>query len=39
MSTKEERMTRYALYARLVLLVLVLTALAMAVGVEPWGPG
>lgn len=32
-------MTGYALYARLVLLVLVLTALAMALGVEPWGPG
>jgi len=32
-------MSRYALYARLVLLVLVLTVLAMALGAEPWGPG
>jgi hypothetical protein len=32
-------MPGYALYARLILLVLVLTALAMALGIEPWGPG
>jgi len=32
-------MSRYALYAKLVGIVLVLTVLSMALGVEPWGPG
>jgi hypothetical protein len=31
--------SRYALYAKLVGIVLVLTVLAMALGAEPWGPG
>ena len=32
-------MSRYSLYAKLVMAVLVLTVLAMALGSEPWGPG
>jgi hypothetical protein len=31
-------MSRNALYARFVLLVLVLGTVAMFVGIEPWGP-
>jgi hypothetical protein len=31
-------MSRTTLYARLVLLVLVLSAIAMTLGSEPWGP-
>jgi len=31
--------SRYSLYAKLVMAVLVLTLLAMALGTEPWGPG
>ena len=31
-------MLRYSLYAKLVMAVLVLTALAMVLGSEPWGP-
>jgi len=31
--------SRYSLYAKLVMAVLVLTVLAMALGSEPWGPG
>ena len=32
-------MSRYSLYAKLVMAVLVLTMLAMVLGSEPWGPG
>ena len=32
-------MSRYALYAKLVGIVLVLTMVGMALGIEPWGPG
>jgi hypothetical protein len=32
-------MSRYAFYAKLVGIVLVLTVVAMALGTEPWGPG
>ena len=32
-------MSRYSLYAKLVMAVLVLTMLAMVLGNEPWGPG
>jgi len=35
---KEEPMLRTTLYARLALLVLVLAALAVVLGSEPWGP-
>jgi hypothetical protein len=31
-------MSRNTLYARLVLIVLVLGTLAMFLGIEPWGP-
>jgi hypothetical protein len=31
-------MSRTTLYARLVLLVLALSAIAMVLGSEPWGP-
>jgi hypothetical protein len=31
--------SRYALYAKLVGIVLVLTMVGMALGIEPWGPG
>jgi hypothetical protein len=31
--------SRYSLYAKLVMAVLVLTMLAMVLGSEPWGPG
>ncbi len=36
---KEEQVSRYSLYAKLVMAVLVLTMLAMVLGNEPWGPG
>ena len=36
---KEEQMFRNALYVRLVLLLSVLSAAAVFVGSEPWGPG
>lgn len=32
-------MSRYSLYAKLVMAVLVISVLAMALGTEPWGPG
>ncbi len=32
-------MSRYALYVKLVGIVLVLTVIGMALGLEPWGPG
>jgi hypothetical protein len=31
--------SRYSLYAKLVMAVLVISVLAMALGTEPWGPG
>jgi hypothetical protein len=37
-SAKGELMSRNALYAKFVLLVLVLGTLAMFLGSEPWGP-
>jgi len=36
---KEDQVSRYSLYAKLVMAVLVLSALAMVLGSEPWGPG
>jgi hypothetical protein len=36
---KEEPVSRYAFYAKLVGIMLVLTAVAMVLGTEPWGPG
>ncbi len=36
---KEEHVSRYAFYAKLVGIILVLTVVGMALGVEPWGPG
>jgi hypothetical protein len=32
-------MSRNAMYVKFVLLMLVLVAVAMFVGVDPWGPG
>ena len=32
-------MSRYAFYAKLVGIILVLTVVGMALGIEPWGPG
>jgi len=37
-SSKEERMSRNALYVRLVFIVLVLSTIALVLGEEPWGP-
>jgi hypothetical protein len=31
-------MSRYSLYVKLVMVLLVLTTLAMVLGNEPWGP-
>ena len=31
--------SRYAFYAKLVGIILVLTVVGMALGLEPWGPG
>src|SRR5579864_7677915 len=35
---KEEPMSRNAMYAKFVLLVLVLSTVAVFLGIEPWGP-
>ena len=36
---KEEQVSRYSLYAKLVMAVLVLGTLAVLLGGDPWGPG
>jgi hypothetical protein len=36
---KEAQLSRYSLYAKLVMAILVLSVLAMVLGSEPWGPG